>query len=133
MGQGSGGFNWSAYSFGSSGGGAASSMGVDASPVAPVGDVAPAPVFTQPASLMQVPAGSTITLIGQAFGGQTGRVGVVAGDFLMGAQVVSWSDSSITVTLPQVGVNSAANAKFVVQRADGSLANEIKFLMVAAR
>jgi hypothetical protein len=96
-------------------------------------DVAPAPIVGQSASLTQVPAGATITLTGQSFGGQAGRVGVAAGDLVMPAQVMSWSDSSITVTLPQVGVNSAAQAKFVVQRADGSLANEIRFQMVAAR
>jgi hypothetical protein len=105
----------------------------DSSPAAPLVDTAPAPVVNETPALMQVPAGSTISLVGQGFGGQTGRVGVVAGDLLIPAQVVSWNDSSITVTLPQVGVNSAANAKFVVKRADGSMANEIKFQIVAAR
>lgn len=55
------------------------------------------------------------------------------GQLSMPSQIVSWSDTAITITVPQVGLASAATAKFVVLRADGSLAKETQFQMVAGK
>jgi hypothetical protein len=58
---------------------------------------------------------------------------VVVGDILIPIAVTNWSDKAITVTLPLVGVNSAAKAMFVIERGDGSTAEETNFEMVAAK
>ncbi len=82
---------------------------------------------------MQIAAGSSFTLKGEKFGEKPGRVGVVISQILIPVEVTNWSDNAITITLPAVGVDSAAKATFIVERADGSKAKEMNFEMVAAR
>jgi hypothetical protein len=92
----------------------------------------PIPVDAESPTGRQVKVGSTITLSGSDFGDQSGLVGIAAGELMIPVQLVNWSDTSITITLPQVGlVNASAKAKVVVQRADGSVAKEMNVDMVA--
>ncbi len=85
------------------------------------------------ANATQVAVGSTFTLKGEKFGDKAGRVGVIVGQILIPVEVTSWSDNAITITLPSIGVGSAAKAKFIVDRADGSQAKQTNFEMVAAK
>ncbi|MCE9548775.1 MAG: hypothetical protein K8T25_25125 [Planctomycetia bacterium] len=84
------------------------------------------------ANLMKVPAGATITLRGEGFGAQPGRVGIATGELLLAAKVVNWSDTAVQIEVPQVGLTAVAKAKFVVLKADGTLASEMAFELVAA-
>ena len=85
------------------------------------------------ANAMQIAVGSTFTLKGEKFGDKAGRVGVIVGQILIPVEVTNWSDNAITITLPSIGVGAAAKATFIVERADGSKAQETNFEMVAAK
>ena len=103
---------------------------------ATVGDPAAAPATVTADSAtnaLQLPAGSSFTLKGEKFGHKEGRVGLIVATILIPTEVTNWSENAITVTVPPVGVNSAAKAMFVVERADGSMAKEINFDLVAAQ
>lgn len=104
-----------------------------ATPAAPADSTPSAPADSDAANAMQIAAGSTFTLKGEKFGDKAGQIGVVVGEILIPVQVIDWSDKAITLTLPQVGVGSAAKATFLVQRADGSTTKETSFAMVAAK
>jgi hypothetical protein len=79
------------------------------------------------ANLTNVPAGATIKLDGSDFGAQPGRVTIVAGNMILPADVVSWTEKSVSLTLPQVEMTAPMQAKFVVHRANGSAAMETPF------
>lgn len=81
----------------------------------------------QAASLTNVPAGSTIKLDGSDFGAQPGRVTIVAGNMILPTDVVSWTEKSVSLTLPQIEMPAPVQAKFVVHRANGSAAMETPF------
>jgi hypothetical protein len=81
----------------------------------------------QTASLTNVPAGATITLDGSDFGAQRGRVSIVAGNMILPTEVVSWTEKSVNLTLPQIEMTTPMQAKFVVHRANGTVAIETPF------
>jgi hypothetical protein len=84
-----------------------------------------AAVTIEAASLTKVPVGATITLHGKDFGMENGRVGVATGDLMLAAAVTNWSNEAVTLTVPQLALAAPAKAKFVVFRADGSVASEV--------
>jgi hypothetical protein len=85
----------------------------------------------QAASLTNVPAGATIKLDGSDFGAQQGRVSIVMGNLVLPTVVVNWSETEVSLTLPQVEMTAPEAAKFVVRRANGSVANETPFQLSA--
>jgi hypothetical protein len=58
---------------------------------------------------------------------------VIVGQILIPVEVTNWTNNAITITLPSIGVGSAAKATFIVERADGSQAKQTNFEMVAAK
>ena len=46
---------------------------------------------------------------------------------MLPASVVSWNEKTVSITVPQVELTGPMKAKFVVRRADGSVANETPF------
>jgi hypothetical protein len=87
---------------------------------------------TAAAQLMKIAAGSSFTLKGEKLGDKAGRIGLVVGSILIPVEVTKWSDHAIIVTVPPVGVSAAAQAAFVIERADGSVAKQVNFELVAA-
>jgi hypothetical protein len=85
------------------------------------------PANDEAASLTNVPAGATIKLDGSDFGAQPGRVTIVAGNMILPTDVVSWTEKSVSLTLPQIEMTAPMHAKFVVHRANGSAAMETPF------
>jgi hypothetical protein len=79
------------------------------------------------ANLTNVPAGATIKLDGSDFGAQPGRVTIVAGNMILPTDVVSWTEKSVSLTLPKLEMTAPMQAKFVVHRANGSAAMETPF------
>lgn len=79
------------------------------------------------ASLTNVPAGATIKLDGSDFGAQQGQVSIVVGNMVLPTDVVSWTEKSVSLKLPQLELTSPTHAKFVVRRANGSTAIETPF------
>jgi hypothetical protein len=79
------------------------------------------------ADLTQVPTGGTITLSGRNFGTNTGSVGVAAGELMLAAEVVNWTNDSVTLKVPQLTLAGPARAKFIIFRADRSIADEVPF------
>jgi len=82
------------------------------------------------ANLPKVPVGATITLRGEAFGDEAGKVAMQVGEVLLPATVAKWEANAVTITLPQIGLAAAAKGKFLILKADGELANEIPFELV---
>ena len=105
--------------------------------VSPVSRANPAPTTAnveandQAASLTTVPAGATIKLDGSNFGAQQGRVSIVMGNLVLPTVVVSWSENAVSLTLPPIEMTAPEAAKFVVRRANGSIANETPFQLSA--
>jgi hypothetical protein len=89
------------------------------------------PVSDESANLTVVPAGATIKLDAQNLGPQPGRVSVVVGNLAIPGVVANWSDKAVNITLPQVEVSGPVQAKIVVRRADGSVANETPFQLTS--
>ena len=79
---------------------------------------------------MKVPVGATITLNGEAFGEKPGRVAMQVGELLLGTQVTKWDDKTVVISVPQVGLAAAAKAKFLILKADNTLASEIPFELI---
>jgi hypothetical protein len=88
---------------------------------------------TDAAKLMEIAAGSSFTLKGEKLGEKEGRIGMIIGSILIPVEVTRWNDNAVTVTVPPVGVGAAAKAAFVIERADGSVANQVNFELVAAK
>ena len=96
-------------------------------------ETANAAIVVETESLTQVSVGATITLHGQGFGQHAGRVAIKYGQLLLATPTVKWDDSAARIVVPQVGLLGSAKATFLVMRADGSVASEIPFELVAAR
>jgi hypothetical protein len=88
----------------------------------PVPPSVPAPQITaiNPAS---APANAKVTINGTNFGATQGNSGVLFGQF--SPQVVSWSDTSIVVTVP-AGLRDGSTVQVVVFTANGT-SNEVSF------
>jgi hypothetical protein len=56
-----------------------------------------------------------------------GRVNIVVGSMVLPTDVVSWSEKAVNLTLPHLELSAPVHAKFVVRRANGSLAIETPF------
>jgi hypothetical protein len=105
---------------------AAAVPAADGSVAAPAAAAAAAAVDDL-AGLTNVPVGATIKLDAADLGAQPGRVSVVAGNLVLPASVVSWTEKTVSITVPQVELTGPTKAKFIVRRADGSVANETPF------
>jgi hypothetical protein len=92
-----------------------------------VANPAAAAAVDDSAGLTNVPVGATIKLDAADLGAQQGRVNVVAGNLVLPASVVSWNEKAVSLTVPQIELTAPMKAKFVVRRADGSIANETPF------
>jgi hypothetical protein len=102
------------------------------------------PIYTQPVvvqsvpttsievatRLTQVPTGATITLSGQRFGSAAGTVGIAAGELMLSAEVLSWSNDAVTIRLPELTLAGPSKAKFIIFRANQSIADEVPFELV---
>jgi len=93
-------------------------------------DAVAAKIEAHAANLPKVPVGATITLRGEAFGDEAGKVAMQVGEVLLPATVSKWEAKAVTITLPQIGLAAAAKGKFLILKADGELANEIPFELV---
>jgi hypothetical protein len=89
-------------------------------------------VTIEEASLTKVPVGATITLHGKDFGAEMGRVGMMSGELVLAAKVTAWTNEAVTLTVPELALAGPAKAKFVVLRADGSVASEVPCELVLA-
>ena len=72
-----------------------------------------------------VHAGQEIALEGE-FGESAGRVELSVGSFRLQAAVVAWSDSEITVQLPQLVTEGIHDAQVAIFNSEGELADEIE-------
>lgn len=88
---------------------------------------------TDAAKLMEITAGTSFTMKGEKFGEKEGRIALIVGSILIPVEVTKWSDNAVIVTVPPVGVGAAAKAAFVIERADGSVAKQVNFELVAAK
>ena len=100
-------------------------------PVVAAAAVEPAKVAAPADALPKVPVGATITLRGEAFGDEAGKVAMQIGELVLPVTMTKWEAKAVTITLPQVGLAAAAKGKFLILKADGSMANEIGFELVA--
>lgn len=91
---------------------------------------ADASITVEPTDLTKVEAGATITINGKDFGNEAGRVGMALGEVLLAAKVVNWSDTAVTIMVPQMDLAVPGKAKFLVLRPDGSLATELSFILM---
>ena len=92
---------------------------------------APAPVFIQPVvrptivaqpvapAIVSVPTGATLSLAGDSFGLEPGRVILALPGLQFQTQVTAWGVGGIQVRLPQLPLATPTQAKLIVIRSDG--------------
>lgn len=98
-------------------------------------------VYTQPIvvqvavpveKLMQVPAGSTLTLQVPNMGEAPGQVVLQMEKVAMAGLVHEWKLDTVTATLPPMELAAPVIAEILILRADGSLANGMKVELIPA-
>ena len=98
-----------------------------APPVAPIA-IAPRPFGIVP-QLPSVPAGSTLSLPGNFLGPVAGHVLLVLNEVKLPTQIVSWSPSGVTVTLPPMAVKQPSPARLDVVLPHGQTISKVKILL----
>ena len=84
-----------------------------------------------PVDLPELQSGQEVTIDGQQFGFQQGRVAVQIGGLSLEAQVTGWSETQVRAVLPVLPLSSATAAQVVVLGADGQLADQLDVMLVS--
>jgi hypothetical protein len=84
-----------------------------------------------PVELPELQSGQEVTIDGQQFGFQQGRVAVQIGGLTLEAQVTGWSETQVRALLPVLPLSSATAAQVVVLGADGRLADQLEIMLVS--
>ena len=69
-------------------------------------------------------AGSSLVLDGSEFGSTTGQVQLMVGPMALPVQITGWTASEVSITLPELPLTTASDARLVVINATGKLVNE---------
>lgn len=72
----------------------------------------------------KVNVGSTLLVDGQTFGDKRGAARLRVGGAALKIEVLEWKADAVKIRLPQLDLDSAANADIEVVRADGTLASK---------
>jgi hypothetical protein len=79
-----------------------------------------------------VAVGSTLSLDGQALGGEKGIVRLRINGLVLAAEVLEWSTDSVKIRLPELDLEGPMKAEIEVLRADGSLASKTAIQLTSA-
>jgi len=83
-------------------------------------------------NLPKIPVGATLTLQGKDLADREGQVVLQLGDFAVPATIKEWSNTSVTCTLPALGITKASKATLHVLKADGKTASTMDCELVTS-
>lgn len=83
--------------------------------------------------VMQVPAGSTLTLQAQNLGDAAGQVVLQLDKLAMPMIVNEWKAEAVTTTLPPMGLVSPLKAEIIIVNKEGKVASNVKIELVPAQ
>jgi hypothetical protein len=78
-----------------------------------------------------IEAGSVVNLAGEGLGPEPGEVLLTVGDKEVPVEIQGWYDLGVRVKVPQVALDGAAPAQFVIVRGDTTATNPIQVQLVA--
>lgn len=83
-----------------------------------------------PVDLPEVQSGQEVTIDGQQFGFQSGRVAVQVGGLTLEAQVTGWSNTQVQAVIPALPLTGSAAATVAVVNVEGQVADQLDVLLV---
>lgn len=83
-----------------------------------------------PVELPELQTGQEVTIDGQQFGSQPGRVAVQIGGLTLEAQVTGWSENQVRAVIPTLPLTTSAQATVAVVNVAGQVADQLDILLV---
>jgi len=96
------------------------------------GDILPVDPATFSMNVEEAPVNSVVSIAGEGFGPEPGKVIVHVNKLEFEAEIEGWYDLGIQLKLPNVPLASVAQAEIIVVRGDGAVANPLPFTLQPA-